>query len=207
MRIFLIRHGETDWNVARRVMGVDPIPLNENGRKMVRDLARVLSNEGIDTIYSSTVERAMESAGILSREWNAGIVEEPRLNECRFEPWVGKLFDELRDLEDFKLYFTRPTESRFSTSETMRDIQSRAVAAIERIISEKRSGNVAAVTHSDIVKPILAHYLGMDLDLMHRFLISNASVTLLDFSGRFMRIPYINSTPWKWVRELEMDSG
>jgi len=203
MRIFLIRHGETDWNVERRVMGVGPIPLNDNGRRMVREVARALLEEGIKTIYSSTVERAAESARILSEAWGAEIVDEPRLNECRFEPWVGKPFDELRDLEDFKLYFTKPTESRFSTSETMRDIQKRAVAAVERIISEKRAETVAAVTHSDIVKPILAYYLGMDLDLMHRFLVSNASVTLLDFTGKFMRIPYINSTPWKWIRQVE----
>lgn len=198
MRIFLIRHGETDWNIERRVMGVEPIPLNENGRDMVRSVAELLAEERIDTIYSSTVKRAKESAEILAERWNAGIVDEPRLNECRFEPWVGKLFEELREEKDFKLYFTKPTESRFSTSESMRDIQARAVAAMERIKSEKKSSIVAAVTHSDIVKPILSHYLGMDLDLMHRFIISNASITLLDFSGKFMRIPYINSTPWKW---------
>ena len=203
MKIFLIRHGETDWNRERKVMGIGDIPLNDNGREMVSYLGEILAHEGIGVIYSSTVARAMQSAEILAEMWGVEIVEEPGFNECRFENWVGMSFDELRDSEDFEKYFLKPTESKFSTSETIYDIQRRAVVAIERIISERRAENVAVVTHSDIIKPLLVHFLGMKLDDMHRFFIANASVTLIDMSGRFLRIPYINSAPWKW-RQTEV---
>jgi len=206
MRIFLIRHGETDWNRERKVMGIGDVPLNENGRRMVSFLAEVLAHEGIGVIYSSTVARAMQSAEILAERWGVEIVEEPGFNECRFENWVGMSFDELRGSEDFEKYFLKPTESNFSTSENISDIQRRAVVGIERIISEKRAENVAVVTHSDIIKPLLVHFLGMKLDDMHKFFIANASVTLIDMSGRFLRIPYINSAPWKW-QQVRVDTG
>ncbi|RKZ08668.1 hypothetical protein DRQ05_01075 [bacterium] len=199
MRIYLIRHGETDWNRERRVMGVDPVPLNERGRRMITHLGELMMREEFKVIYSSTVARARESAEILADIWGAEIIEDDRLNESRFEKWIGMSFDDLKDDPDFDKYFLKPTESRFSTSETIADIQARALACIEDIVSERRAEKVAVMTHSDIVKPILAHYCGMDLDLMHRFFVPNASVSMVDLRGRFPRVPFVSCTPWKWL--------
>ena len=198
MFIYLIRHGQTEWNREHRVMGHTPVPLNEEGRAGVSALARELRIKKIPVIYSSTVERALETARILAKEWAAELREEPRLNESHFEGWVGKTYHELRDDENFKLYFESPTRSRFSGAEGMIDIQRRALDAVAHIVREVKTGRAAAVSHSDVIKPVLAHYLGMDLDAIHRLSIANASSSLIDFKEAPPRIRYINFAPWQW---------
>jgi len=199
MLLYLIRHGQTDWNRDHRVMGHTPVPLNERGRAGIEAVALALKAEGISVIYTSTVARALESASILAEEWGASLREEARLNEALFEPWVGMTYGELEASEQFRLYLSAPSRARFSTNEGMADIQRRALAAVERVIAETGAERAAIVSHSDIIKPILTHYLGMDLDSMHRLSIANASVTLVDCSWAPPRIRFINLVPSKWL--------
>jgi broad specificity phosphatase PhoE len=197
--LYLIRHGQTDWNREHRVMGRDPVPLNEQGRETVRRLAGTLEGEGIHFIYSSTVRRAMETSLILAEAWNSEVIEEPRLDESPYERWIGKRFGELESDPDFQRYMRKPSESNFSDTEGMIDLQRRGVAAIERILNERRAEQVAAVSHSDVIKPIIAHYLEMNLDAMHCLGIANASATLIRFRDAMPpRISFVNFAPWKW---------
>ncbi len=198
MHLYLLRHGQTDWNRDHKIMGTGPIPLNEHGREMVAELGRALKPKGISIVFTSTVARAFESACILAGEWGAELREEPRLNESPFEPWIGKTYHELAHDENFKLYFDKPTRARFSNGEGMADIQRRALEAVEHIRREAGPGRAAAVSHSDVIKPVLAHYLGMDLDSIHRLAVANASASLVDFSETPPRIRYINMAPWQW---------
>lgn len=198
MFLYLIRHGQTEWNREHRVMGRTPVPLNDEGRAGVGELAHALEVKKIPIIYTSTVERAYETARILADAWGAELREEERLNESPFESWVGRSYHDLRDDEDFKLYFEWPTRSRFSAGEGMIDIQKRALAAVARIVGEVTTGRAAAVSHSDVIKPVLAHYLGMELDAIHRLSVANASSSLVDFKETPPRIRYINFAPWQW---------
>jgi len=198
MFLYLIRHGQTEWNREHRVMGRTPVPLNDEGRAGVGELAHALEVKKIPIIYTSTVERAYETARILAEAWGAELREEERLNESPFEGWVGKSYHDLRDDEDFKLYFESPTRSRFSAGEGMIDIQRRALEAVSRIVNEVTTGRAAAVSHSDVIKPLLAHYLGMELDAIHRLSVANASSSLVDFKETPPRIRYINFAPWQW---------
>ena len=204
MLLYLIRHGQTDWNRDRKVMGVGPVPLNDRGRRAVGELARFLARDGIPVVFSSAVARALESASILAGAWGAEVREESGFNESPYERWVGKTYGELAGDPEFDLYTTAPSRSNFSESEGMADIQQRALAAVRRIVEGARSPNggyrrAAAVSHSDVIKPVIAHYLGMDLDSMHRLSIANASASVIDFgaAGR-PRIRYLNVMPWKW---------
>ncbi|MBU8921982.1 MAG: histidine phosphatase family protein [Bacteroidales bacterium] len=201
MLLYMIRHGRTDWNRDRRIMGREPLPLNEEGRGMVESLASFLKPDGIGTIYSGTLARTVETSDLLAREWGAQVLPESMLDESAYENWVGRRYSELKDDPDFILYNETPSKSKFSADEGMLDIQSRAVKAVDRILGENEGagGRVALVSHSDVIKPVIAHYLGMDIDAMHRLGIANASVTLLDTKGPAgSRIRYMNLMPWKW---------
>lgn len=197
MRLYLIRHGRTDWNDDRRIMGVGPAPLNDEGRRTVLQLAETLARDEIPVIYTSTVMRAMETAEILAAEWGARIVEEPRLNESPYERWVGKRYSELSHDPDFQLYSSRPSASNFSLNEGMQGVQERALGAVERIVREANGGRVAAVSHSDVIKPVVAHLLGMNIDSMHRISIANASATLVVPDADKNSVRYLNFAPWK----------
>jgi broad specificity phosphatase PhoE len=188
-------------------MGLSPLPLTDRGRETMALLARSLAGEAAEVIYTSTVERARESAEILSHVWDAEVREEPRLNESPYDWWVGKTYDELRGDPDFRLYTNAPSRSRFSESEGMADIQARALAAVERIISESDGARAAAVSHSDVIKPVLTHYLGMPLDRMHILAVANASATLLDLGHDPHRVRYINFAPWRWPVAGDAESG
>jgi broad specificity phosphatase PhoE len=203
MLIYMIRHGRTDWNDQRRIMGREQVPLNEKGREMVEAVAGQLAAEDIATIYSGTLARTKETSRILAEAWGAKIIEEPRLDESAYERWVGKKYTELRGDREFDLYGKAPTRSRFSEGEGMADIQKRALAVIDRIAEEKRGIKTALVSHADVIKPVITHYLGMDLDTMHRLAVANASVTVLDlgYPGS-PRIRYMNMMPWKWKKGL-----
>jgi broad specificity phosphatase PhoE len=203
MLIYMIRHGRTDWNDQRRIMGREQVPLNDKGREMVEAVAGQLAAEGITAIYSGTLARTKETARILAAAWKARIIDDPRLDESAYERWVGKKYTELKGDRDFELYGTVPTESRFSEGEGMADIQERVLAVIDRIAGEKRGIKTALVSHADVIKPVITHYLGMDLDAMHRLAVANASVTVLDlgYPGA-PRIRYMNMMPWKWKKGL-----
>jgi probable phosphoglycerate mutase len=199
MLIYMIRHGRTDWNDDRRIMGREQVPLNDAGRKMVEAVAGQLAGEGISAVYTGTLARAKETAGILAAAWGAVLINEPRLDESAYEKWVGMSYSDLKGDPDFDLYGTRPTASNFSSGEGMTGIQERALAAIERIADEARGAKTALVSHADVIKPVITHYLGMDLDTMHRLAVANASVTLLDLAyPDAPRIRYLNLMPWKW---------
>ncbi len=205
MRLYLIRHGQTDWNRDQRVMGVGPIPLNVQGKQEVGKLALFLARDGIPVIFTSTVARALESASILAGTWGAELREEPGFNESPYERWVGKSYGELAGDPEFDLYTTLPSRSNFSDAEGMADIQQRALAAVRRIVDGAASPNggyqrAAAVSHSDVIKPVIAHYLGMDLDRIHRLSIANASASVIDFGAAGSpRIRCLNVMPWKWL--------
>lgn len=199
MLIYLIRHGRTDWNDRRTVMGRESVGLNGRGREMVDVLAGHLAAERIGAVYSGTLARTVETARILAGAWGAPVIEEPRLDESPFERWVGSTYEQLAGDPDFVLYQTRPTGSRFSEAEGIADIQERALAAVARAVEEERARKVALVSHSDVIKPVIAWYLGMELDAIHRVAVANASVTLLDLDQpERPRIRYLNLMPWKW---------
>ena len=203
MLIYMIRHGRTDWNDQRRIMGREPVGLNERGRGMVEAVAARLAGEGIAAIYSGTLARTMETSRILAAGWDVKIISEPRLDESAYERWVGRKYSELTGDPDFILYGTKPSESNFSYGEGMKDIQQRALAVIERIASESLGPKTALVSHADVIKPVITHYLGMDLDTMHRLAVANASVTVLDLAyPGAARIRYMNVMPWKWEKGL-----
>ncbi len=179
-------------------MGQSPVPLNERGRAAVGMLAEALDGEGIGVIYTSTVVRASESSEILAGRWGCGIEEEPRLNESRYEGWVGMTYSELSGDPEFEMYRSSPTRSKFSKGEGMAGLQRRALGAIERIVSDGSCDRAAAVSHSDVIKPVIAHFLGMELDDIHRLSVDNASVTLLEIhADRRPRLRYMNMAPWR----------
>ncbi|MGM0484490.1 MAG: histidine phosphatase family protein, partial [Candidatus Krumholzibacteriota bacterium] len=104
MILYLIRHGQTDWNREKKVMGREPVPLNRNGREGIALAARFLADQGIDRIFCGTLARTMESAEILASEWKVPVVSEPGLDESAFQRWVGKSYRELEPDPDFRMY-------------------------------------------------------------------------------------------------------
>jgi broad specificity phosphatase PhoE len=180
--LLFIRHGQTTWNAEQKLPGQLPgISLNEKGRKQVADLAEALSAIPISAIISSPLERACETAEILAQGRNLTIQLEPALMDTDVGRWAGQNYEGLYKIDpDWKAYIKDPTVAPEGI-ETFPQVQQRALAAVERWRTQEAIGAYPAfVAHADVVKLLIAYYLGLDAGKASRLFIDNASVSLVE---------------------------
>ena len=192
----LMRHGETAWNREGRVMGRQPVDLDEAGRQQVElavPLARMLAP---DLIVSSPLPRAVQSAEIISRGVGAiEIITDHRLEEVRYGDWEGKVYHQLIQEESYVNYRKAPLESATPGGETIRQVQERGVAAVDAAVTVHRGKRVLFVSHGDIIRTVLCHYMRLDLRHFHRLRVDNATFFGIEISDEFAEIKFLNLLP------------
>lgn len=179
--ILLLRHGQNEWVEKKRLAGWIPdIHLNDEGNRQAEALAQRLAHLPLKAIYSSPVTRCLETAGYLSRQLQLDVRELEDVGEVRYGEWEGAEIEQLAKEKAWYAVQHFPSRFRFPQGEALRDVQARAVAALEQIAAGHDKGDmVAVVSHADLIKLVLAHYLGVHIDLFQRIVISPASVSLL----------------------------
>lgn len=193
--ILLVRHGETDWNRSGRIMGIRPVPLNQNGLTQAARLALQLTALPPPVLYSSPVARARQTADILASTLHVPVIEEPGLSEIGVGEWEGRYWNEF-DGDPARVDFYRlPQEARPPGGETLGEVQQRAVASVKRAISQSDSSSAVFVTHADVIRTIVAHYLEADLQTMRHMQIGHVSVTALAIKGSSGTLLCLNSLP------------
>jgi probable phosphomutase (TIGR03848 family) len=181
--ILLIRHGQNDWVNKRRLAGWTPgVHLNEEGRSQAQQLSDRLSSLPLKAIYSSPLERCMETAAFLARPHGLEVVELDAVGEVHYGKWQGKKIKKLAKKRKWYAVQHFPSRFRFPGGESLAEVQKRAVAAIERLSLLHEKELAAVVSHADVIKLILANYLGMHIDLFQRIVVSPASVSFLALS-------------------------
>ncbi len=192
----LMRHGETAWNREGRVMGRQPVELDAEGRSQVElaiPLARQLQPE---LIISSPLLRAFQSAEIIAR--GVGRIEiliDERLEEVRYGAWEGKTYHQLVKDESYINYRKAPLESSTPGGETIRDVQERGVAAVDAAIMAHRGKRLLFVSHGDIIRTVLCHYMRLDLKHFHRLRVDNATFSAIEVSDDFAEVKFLNLLP------------
>src|SRR5512133_661838 len=185
--ILLIRHGENNM-VGKRLAGRLPgVHLNDKGKMQAEQVAQALCNAPIKAIYSSPLERAVETAEPLAQALGLEIQPAPGLVELDYGDWTGKTLKQLRRYKLWKTVQEKPSEMRFPQGESFVEIQARAVAEVERIAAQHEEQDlVACFSHGDIIRLLMAHFLGMGLDLFQRVAANPASISVvhLDKAGR-----------------------
>lgn len=193
--LFLIRHGENEWVETGKLAGRTPgVHLNEKGHQQSAALAERLANQPITAIYSSPLVRCVETAQPLAQRLGVPVCEETGLLEVDYGEWRGAELKELSKKPDWQLVQMYPSGFRFPGGETLREVQSRVVATLERIRTEHAGEAIALFAHGDILRTTLAWYLGAPLDLFQRIVINTASVSLLGFHHFGPRILVVNDT-------------
>jgi broad specificity phosphatase PhoE len=194
-QLILVRHGLTDWNVERRLIGRLPISLNEEGRVQARSAAEALSSFSIQAIYSSPQLRTRETAEFIASALGLEVRIDPAFDEVWLhESWQGKTVEELRDDPEMARALSDPAGPT-PMLEPIDEIQRRTVAAVERLRMEDAGGTSVVVSHGDPLRAIVAHYLGLSLGTYRRLLIENGSVTLLRFNARGPQLRLLNWRP------------
>lgn len=179
-RLLLIRHAPTP-DTGHRLTGRLPgVPLGEEGRALAEKLAQRLADVRLDAVYSSPIERTWETAEIVARPHGLQPIGDDGLLEVDFGDWSGRTFKQLQRLKLWQTVKTTPSRVTFPGGEAMADMQRRAVATCERLASGSPKGTLALVSHADVIKTIVSHYLGQPLDLFQRIVISPTSVSVIE---------------------------
>jgi len=173
------------------------VHLNDEGRAQAAALGQRLASAKIDAIYSSPLERTVETAQAIV-EHHPGLQLQflEALGEVRYGLWQGQEVSKLARRKMWRVVQMFPSRAYFPGGETMREAQMRAVNALEMLAEKHPRQTVVIVSHSDVIKMILAHYLGMHLDMFQRIEVSPASLTILAIGYSRPVIVQINETSY-----------
>lgn len=189
MNIYLLRHGETSYNAdGNKYCGRTDIPLTEKGIKQAEAARDILENVKISKVYSSPLQRALQTAEIVSK--NRDIVIDDRLIEVDFGNWEGKTREEFikENSSLWEKWNEDPTQARAGgVGETASEIIERADSFYSALKESSSNENILVVAHNGINRLYLAHKLGMNLKDYRRIVQENSSITLftIDESDEF----------------------
>lgn len=196
--LLLIRHGENEFVKTGKLAGRLPgVHLNEKGQKQALALGEALKDVPIKALYSSPLERALETAAPIAEAHKLTIQQEPDLMDTHVGKWQGRSLAVLRLTKAWKVVQSAPSRFRFPEGETFLECQMRIVNVLERIIQKhnKPQDIVAVVFHADPVKLAVAHFLGMPLDHFQRLGCDTGSLTLIAAGETGAFLPKLNQRP------------
>ena len=192
--LMLVRHALNDW-VGDRLAGWTPnVHLNDKGRAQAQALAQRLAERPIVAVYSSPLERAVETAQTIGVPHNLDVQIREGVGEVRYGNWTGQSIKELAKQDAWRVVQFYPSGARFPDGETIREMQARAVAELDAIVASHPSETVIVVSHADVIKAVLAHYAGLHLDLFQRLVVSPASLNVVAFTPMGPRLVCLNDT-------------
>ena len=179
--VLLIRHGENEYVKKGRMAGRLPgVHLNETGLKQAQVLAEKLSAAPIKAIYSSPLERAIETARPLAEALGLPIQIRPSLIETDIGEWQGHTLKCVRRLKLWRVVQSTPSLMRFPGGESFADAQYRMSLEIQSICSSHEKDNlIACFSHADPIKLAIAYFVGIPLDNFQRLFVAPGSITTL----------------------------
>jgi broad specificity phosphatase PhoE len=201
--VILVRHGQTDENVSGRISGQGPVPLNVRGQEQARLAAEVLAPLGITHIFSSPLVRARQTAEFLAERLQKPIEEIPDLCEVGYGDWEGKTFSEMRTHPVAHQVFNDPINAIFPNGESLLAVQQRGIRVIEWVRGTYPQGIVTVVSHGDVIRTTLAHYLGMPFNDYRRIDLDNGAISVLELFDDWVRVKALNFLPQVGNRWLE----
>ena len=195
--ILLIRHGETDYvkkhHLAGRLPGVN---LNEKGRQQAQALAEKLATAPLKAIYSSPLERTMQTAEPLAQELNLPVQPRPGLIETDPGEWTGQSWKKLSRTKAWRIVQATPSIFRFPGGETYAENQVRICQELQTLAGQHSpQDTIACFSHADPIRLAVAYFIGLPLDMFHRLSINPGSITALQLGEASTRLLVLNYDP------------
>ena len=197
LKLYIVRHGETEWNVIKRFQGQLNTPLTEKGIKKLKETGKKLENVLFDEVYTSELGRTVASAEIILNE-NRGYKNKKRelqklaeLNEVYFGVWQGLTYEEvfLKYPEEGNNYFynVKNYKAENVEAEKLEDALERFLKGINKILDSHESGNILVVTHGTVFEMFM-NYVANDsiFDIDERTLMGNGDYKVFSYKdGKF----------------------
>jgi probable phosphoglycerate mutase len=194
--LILARHGETDV-IGKKLTGrITGIHLNANGRKQAGMIAEALGGTTIHAIFSSPLERTMETAKPLSEASGIPVSPHSGLTEVNFGAWQGRPYKQLEKLKLWETVQNTPSKVTFPAGESFVTAQQRIVASLDEVFSVMGEKDIAVCfSHCDPIRLALAYYLNMALDDFQRLTIDPGSLSIIHLIDGKPRLDRINYSP------------
>jgi broad specificity phosphatase PhoE len=195
-RVLLVRHATcapVGRALAGRATGID---LSEAGREQAAALAERLAGCGASAVYSSPLERAMQTAQTIGARLHVAVAPLEGLVELDVGAWTGRTIASLDQSggDEWKRFNVYRSGTRAPGGELQLEAQARAVRALLRLADRHPTETILAVSHADVIKSVLAHALGVAIDLQHRIEIAPASVSVIELAPWG---PLVGSVNWR----------
>ena len=179
--LLLIRHGVTAAT-GTRLGGRTQTALSETGREQARAAGARIGELPVKALYASPLARTWQTAEIIGEALGRQPVACDGLLEVDYGRWTDRSLKTVARSKMWPVIQARPSLASFPDGETIRQAQLRAADAIEALIARHRTGVIAAVSHADVIKVLVAFYLSLPLDAFQRLHVSPASVSVLQLS-------------------------
>ena len=197
LKLYIVRHGETEWNVIKRFQGQLNTPLTEKGMEKLKETGKNLENVLFEEVYTSELERTVNSAEIILNE-NRGYKNKKmelkklaELNEVYFGVWQGLKYEEvfLKYPEEANNYFynVKNYKAENVKAENLKDALERFLRGINKILDSHKSGNILVVTHGTVFEMFI-NYVGNSsiFDIDERTLMGNGDYKIFSYEdGKF----------------------
>ncbi len=185
-RICFIRHGETDWNVEKRIQGQLDIDLNETGRKQALAMAFNAGHHPFTAIYSSDLKRALDTAEALAKRVNLPVNKLAELRERHFGLFQGLTASEgeQRYPDAYVHYKNRNLDDPFETGESLSQLAARIERGVEFICRQHPGETVAAFTHGGVLDIVYRKATGRPLHTPRDFKVPNCALNWLHFDAQ-----------------------
>ncbi len=195
-RLFLVRHGITEFNSTRRFAGYSDVELSELGYRQVERLRDRLAGEKIDAIYCSDLKRTVVTAEVISGERGINIVTCPELREANYGEIEGLTFAEIRskhpgvaeNISNFNLQLT------FPGGESFEQFIERTSSFLDRLVNHAPTDTILIISHSGPLRVLACRLLGIDMGCWWQIRFDNASLSIMDTYPRGAIISLLNDT-------------
>ena len=202
-KLYLVRHGQTAWNLGEIFRGRADIPLDETGRKEVHLLGETLKGETLHAIYSSPLSRSIETAENIAKFQKIPVTPLEAIIDISYGEWEGKPLEEVRkncpDL--YQLWVQEPHKVTFPGGESLNGVSSRAIDAIKGLVKKHNDENIALVAHRVPNKVICCALLGIDNSHFWRIQQDTASMNLFKYKDGVWIVSLLNDT--SYLRAME----
>jgi broad specificity phosphatase PhoE len=181
VKLYLVRHGQTDLNRDRRFRGLSDAPLNDEGKYEAAGAARMLAGAGLSNIYTSPVRRAAETATAIAVTTGARVETEEDFTDIDYGDWQGLTVEEVAERfgpEELESWRRDPTSFRFPGGDSMQSVRERLEPALLRAVTDGHEGHLAVVSHLAVLKVCFVVLMGLDMGYFWRIGLDNGSVSL-----------------------------
>jgi probable phosphoglycerate mutase len=190
--LLLIRHGLTD-DVDRVLSGrAAGVRLNDEGRRQAAALAERLRDVTLDAILTGPLERARDTAEALAARRSVRVQTIEALQEFDVGQWTGRTFASMEANPTWRLFNDVRSTTTAPGGELMLAVQMRIVSTLLDLAERYPNGNVAVISHGDVIRAALLYFLGMPVDFLHRLEISPCRVTVVEVGGGAPRVRQVN---------------